>query len=106
MRAYKVETADGFEATIFGDSYDEAATLFCVHYEVYVGKMPDEFTVAMVRRPKPGRRRNHLDNAIAKRLSGVGYYMAGPGWTIVPAERIVTLQEDVLEWPGSTAANE
>lgn len=95
MRAYHAETVDGFVATIFGRSYEEAVTLFCVHYDVYMNRMPHQFSIAMVRRPRPGMMREHFEEAIARGVSGVGYYIQGRGWTILPAERVIAYREEL-----------
>lgn len=86
MRAYVCETTEGFEATIFADCFEGAAERFCTHHETMLGRMPGEFTIGVVRRPKPGMKRRHLVEALERGIAGVGYYMAGRGWSIVPAE--------------------
>jgi hypothetical protein len=88
MRAYKVETIEGFEATIFADNFETAASIFCIHHETYMDRMPKDFTVVMMRRPKPVMKRNYLADALALDVEGVGYFMSGRGWTIVPADHI------------------
>jgi hypothetical protein len=96
MKAFEVATIEGFEATIFAASVDEAANLFCTHHERYMGRMPPKFIVEAMRRPRAGMKRRHLAEAIERGLPGVGYYLAGRGWSVISADLPVTL---IPQWP-------
>jgi len=91
MRAYEVTSIEGFGVTVFASSYDEAAGAFCTHYEAVMGQTPSQFTVGMMRRPKPGMKRKHLAEALARGISGIGYMVPGRGWTLIAPELVVAI---------------
>lgn len=96
MKAFEAATIEGFEATIFAASVDEAASLFSTHHEIYMGRMPPEFTVGAMPRPRADMKRRHLAEAVERGFPGVGYYLAGRGWSVISADLLVAL---IPQWP-------
>lgn len=99
VRAYRCETNEDFQATIFAHSFDEAATFFCVHHDTILARMPTEFTISIVKRPKPGFHRRHLKEALDRGVSGVGLYLAGRGWTVVAPDQRMRFEAEPPELP-------
>ncbi|RYY28381.1 MAG: hypothetical protein EOP62_04080 [Sphingomonadales bacterium] len=91
MRAYRATSIEGFDVTVFAESVDEAAGAFHTHYEAVMGRAPPQFTVGRVRRPKPGMKRRHLAEALARGISGIGYMITGRGWTVIAPDLVVAL---------------
>lgn len=88
MHLFEVIGTDGTILPVFGENFDEAATLFTAWHMVnQAGELPD-FEVRQ-RNPRwPGLNTQHLVEALARNTVGIGRYDPRKGWSIVsPLDR-------------------
>jgi hypothetical protein len=88
MHLFEIIATDGTILPVFGDDFDEVATLFTAWHMVNrEGELPD-FEVRR-RNPRwPGLNTQHLVEALARNTVGIGRYDRRKGWSIVsPLDR-------------------
>lgn len=84
MQMFKIIAADGTTLTVCADDYDAAAGVFIGWHLGTHGKHPDEFEVLKRNRRWQGLNRAHVDEVLAKGITGVATYDPALGWSLTP----------------------
>lgn len=83
MHLFEIFKTDGTMLSIFGESFDDAATLFAAwHIVNHKSPLPD-FEIRQRNPFWPGVNSKHLFDALATETPGFGRYDPVKGWTIV-----------------------
>ena len=84
MHMFTIIAADGTTLTACAKDYDAAAEVFIGWHLGTYGKHPDEFEVLKRNRRWQGLNRTHVDEVLAKGITGVATYDPAQGWTVTP----------------------
>lgn len=84
MHMFKIIAADGSTLTVCADDYDAAAGVFVIWHLGTHGTQPGEFEVLRRNRRWQGLNRAHVDEVLAKGITGVATYDPAQGWTVTP----------------------
>ncbi len=84
MHLFEVIATNGEILSVFGKNFDEAAALFTAWHGANHGAPLPDFEVRQ-RNPRwPGLNTQHLIEALARNVSGVGRHDPANGWVIHP----------------------
>lgn len=88
MHLFEIINAEGLILSVFAETFEDAATLFCGWFVANHGNVIPDFEIRQRNPNWPGINTRHLLVALAQDEEGIGRYDRERGWTIhSPLER-------------------
>ncbi len=89
MKLFEILQASGAKLSVFATGFDEAAGIFTAWYANHHDDYLSKFEVAERNPSWLGLNTEHLLEALALNISGVGRYDPNKGWEILPTNASV-----------------
>ena len=88
MELYDVTGPEQTILLVFAHSYDEAALIYTIWWATNRRSDPPDCEIRQRNANWPGLNTALLREAISAGVTGIGHFVAGQGWRVVPADHL------------------